>query len=215
MNKVDIKLYGILDPERSLGRSLGDLAKPAALGGTTLLQYRSKNAETAVMLEEAATIKTALADTSVPLIINDRVDVALACNAEGVHLGPDDMPVKTARELLGPKAIIGLSIKTTEQALSAPLELIDYAFVGGVFETQSKDNPTAMGVHGWMEIANLIKNRAPNMPVGAIAGIDESNVQSLFAAGCDGIAMISALFMKEDVRAETAKFLQFIEGAEQ
>ena len=109
-----------------------------------------------------------------PLLINDRVDVALAAGADGVHVGWDDMPVADARRLLGREAIIGLSIKTRAQIEAAPLDLLDYVCIGGVFETSSKDNKEPpVRPEGFAALAAHLRSRAPNMPVGAIAGIDE------------------------------------------
>ncbi len=211
MNQVDISLYGIVDPNRSRGRPLAELAKTSAENGATLIQYRDKQNDIRTMVENAKDIKQALQETSVPFIINDRVDLALACDADGIHLGQEDIKTEDARKLLGPNAIIGLSIKTQEQAENAPVEFLDYAFVGGVFDTQSKRNPTSIGIHGWIEIANILKNRSFNLPVGAIAGVDESNIGSLFEAGCDGVAMISALYMEDDIAAATKAFRELID----
>lgn len=211
MNAVDITLYGIVDPNRSKGRSLAELAKTSAENGATLIQYRDKQNDIRSMIENAKSIKQSLEGTNVPFIVNDRVDIALASGADGVHLGQEDMIAADARRLLGQEAIIGLSIKTNEQAEAAPVEILDYAFVGGVFDTQSKDNKSSIGIHGWTEIANLLKNRSFDLPVGAIAGIDESNIASLFEAGCDGVAMISALYMADDVAAATKELANLIE----
>jgi len=215
MNNVDITLYGIVDPNRSLGRPLPQIAKTSAENGATLIQYRDKQNDTRSMIGIAREIKSALASTGVPFIVNDRVDIALASEANGVHLGQEDMPPSDARRLLGEDAIIGLSIKTDEQAKTAPIEYLDYAFVGGVFETGSKENPVSIGISGWMEIANILKNREPDLPVGAIAGIDRANIGSLFKIGCDGVAMISALYMADDVAQVTSEFCHVIKEAKQ
>jgi len=203
MNTCDVTLYGIVDPERSQNRPLDELARISAENGVTIIQYRDKKSDIRAMIKNGRAMKQALEETNVPLIINDRVDVALACDADGVHLGQQDMPISDARTLLGPEAIIGISIKTIEEAKACPVDMIDYAFVGGVFVTHSKDNPTAIGIDGWIERANTIKNLAPNLPVGAIAGIDDNNIASLFEAGCDGVAIITALYMADDVGAAT------------
>jgi len=203
MNQVDVTLYGIVDPNRSKGRSLPELAKISAKNGATLIQYRDKQNDIRTMIENAKSIKQSLEGTGVPFIVNDRIDIALASNADGVHLGQEDMRAEDARALLGDDAIIGLSIKTVKQAENTPNDVLDYAFVGGVFDTQSKDNKVSIGIDGWIEIANILKNKTPNLPVGAIAGIDETNISSLFGAGCDGVAMISALYMAEDVADAT------------
>jgi thiamine-phosphate pyrophosphorylase len=110
--KVDVRLNAILDPEHANGRSLVDLARLAAAGGATLIQLRDKRSATRQMIEAARAIKAALAGTGVPLVVNDRVDVALIAEADGVHVGQEDMRAEDARRLLGPQAIIGLSIKS-------------------------------------------------------------------------------------------------------
>ena len=122
MNIVDVSLYGIVDPNRSKGRPLADLAKTSAENGATLIQYRDKQNDIRTMIETAKSIKQALKTTSVPFIVNDRVDIALACQADGVHLGQEDMRTEDARKLLGKNSIIGLSIKTSQQAKEAPIE---------------------------------------------------------------------------------------------
>lgn len=213
MNPVDLTLYGILDPERSRGRPLPQLAAEAVRGGATLLQLRDKFGDTRRMVDSARAIRAAIAGSGVQLLVNDRVDVALAAEAEGVHLGQDDMAIADARRIMGPDAIIGLSIKTLDEARAAPVELLDYACIGGVFDTASKDNPTSIGVAGWAERAEILRSRAPDMPVGAIAGIDATNTDSLIGAGADGVAIISALFMAPDVAAATRELAAIIAEA--
>ncbi len=210
---TDITLYGILDPNRSKGRSLADLAVSAAKGGVTILQYRDKDAGIREMIGQGRAIKQALDGSGVPLLINDRVDAALAIGADGVHVGQDDMPVSDARRLLGPDAIIGLSIKTMEHAENAPLGLLDYVCIGGVFDTMSKNNPTSIGVAGWKEIATYFRKSATRLPVGAIAGIDRSNVTGIIAAGADGVAIISGLFMADNVEEASHEMLVLIKRA--
>ncbi len=203
MNPCDVSLYGIIDPHRTRNRSLADLTRAAADGGITLLQYRDKDGDTRTLIENAVTIKQALSGYNVPLLINDRVDVALAVEADGVHVGQSDMTPKDARRLLGPNAIIGLTIKTEEHARQAPLDLIDYACIGGVYSTMSKENPTNIGLQGWAAIAAHFRHVAPKFPVGAIAGIDASNLEAVLKNGADGAAIISAIFMADDVKAAT------------
>jgi thiamine-phosphate pyrophosphorylase len=207
---VDLRLYALVDPDRNGGHELGGLAAALAEGGATLVQLRDKTGSTLRMVEEARAIKAALAGTFVPLLINDRVDVALAAGADGVHVGWDDMPVADARRLLGREAIIGLSIKTRAQIEAAPLELLDYVCIGGVFETSSKDNKEPpVRPEGFAVLAADVRSRAPNLPVGAIAGIDESNAADVVAAGADGIAVISALSLAADP-AQAARRLREI-----
>jgi thiamine-phosphate pyrophosphorylase len=207
---VDLRLYALVDPDTSGGHEIADLSRKVAQGGATLVQLRDKTGSTLRMIEEARAIKQALAGSFVPLLINDRVDVALAAGADGVHVGWDDMPVADARRLLGREAIIGLSIKTAEQVAAAPLDLLDYVCIGGVFQTSSKDNKEPpVRPDGFARLVALVRVRAPNMPVGAIAGIDQSNAASVVAAGADGIAVISALSVTPDP-AGAAKRLRAI-----
>lgn len=202
---ADLSLYVLVDPERSGGRPLAELAAAAADGGATLIQYRDKRAATARMIETAHAIRIALTGSGVPLLINDRVDVALAAGADGVHVGQDDMGVADARRLLGDEAIIGLTITSTEQAEAAAVALIDYACVGGVFATTSKDNPNPpIGIDGFVRIRQVFTRRWPRLPVGAIAGIDAGNAAALARAGADGVAVMSAVTMADDPRAAAA-----------
>src|SRR5262245_52536897 len=191
---VDVRLYALVDPERAGGRALPELARLVAAGGATLVQLRDKYGGTRAMIEAARAIREKLAPMGVPLLINDRLDVALAAGADGVHVGQEDMAVEDARRLLGPNAIIGLSIKTVAQAEAAPVELLDYVGIGGVFATTSKDNPDPpIGVAGLKRIADVFRRRAPTLPLCAIAGIDAGNAGPVVAAGADGVAVISAL----------------------
>ncbi len=197
----NITLYGILDPNRARGRDLAELAKAAVKGGATILQYRDKNAGIRELIETGRAIKSAITGSGVPLLINDRVDAALAIGADGVHVGQDDMRPADARQLLGESAIIGLTIKSEEHARSAPVEQLDYVCIGGVYDTLSKHNPTSIGVDGWQKIAQQFRDNSPKLPVGAIAGIDLSNVEEVIRAGADGVAIISAMFMADDVES--------------
>jgi thiamine-phosphate pyrophosphorylase len=196
--KVDLRLYALVDPDRAGGHTLPELSWLLAAGGATLVQLRDKHGDTRTMVEEARAIRENLAPMRVPLLINDRVDVALAANADGVHVGQSDMAVADARRLLGPGAIIGLSIKTPAQAEAAPVELLDYAAIGGVYATTSKDNPDPpIGVDGLARIAAIFRRRRPDLPICAIAGIDATNAAATVKAGADGVAIISALSLAE------------------
>jgi thiamine-phosphate pyrophosphorylase len=191
---VDVRLYALVDPARAGGHALADLARLLAAGGATLVQLRDKHSETRALVETARASKSALAPARIPLIVNDRVDVALAAHADGVHVGQDDMAVADARRLMGAGAIIGLSIKTEAQAQAAPVDLLDYVGIGGVYATTSKDNPDPpIGLAGLARIGEVLRRRAPKLPLCAIAGIDASNAGATVAAGADGVAVISAL----------------------
>jgi thiamine-phosphate pyrophosphorylase len=199
---VDLRLNAIVDPERAGGRDLADLARLCAQGGATLVQLRDKVSETRAMVERARAIKQALVPFAVPFVINDRIDVALAAKADGVHIGPDDMAVEDARALLGRDAIIGLSIKSVAEAEAAPVELIDYVGSGGVYVTLSKQQKNKpIGPEGLARIVAALRRRAPKLPLAGIAGIDASNAAEVIAAGADGVAVISALSLVPDPAA--------------
>lgn len=199
---VDVRLNAIVDPERSGGRNLADLARLCAEGGATLIQLRDKLSETCAMVATARAIKRALAPLGVPFVVNDRVDVALAAGADGVHLGQDDMTVEDARRLLGRDAIIGLSIKTVAEAEAAPVDVIDYVGSGGVYVTLSKTQKSApIGPDGLARVIATLHQRAPKLPVCGIAGIDAGNAGPVVAAGADGVAVISALSLAPDPAA--------------
>jgi thiamine-phosphate diphosphorylase len=177
-------LYAIID------RANLDLAMKYQQGGVTMLQYRAKNIDTRVMIDEARALKAAL---TIPLLINDRVDVALASHAEGVHLGQSDMHPRDARLLLGDKAIIGLTLKNAQHIIDAPVDCLDYACLGGVFETLSKHNPEPpLGLANLQNLVKLWRERTLK-PIGAIAGINASNAASVMQTGVNFIAVISAL----------------------
>jgi thiamine-phosphate pyrophosphorylase len=160
---------------------------------------RDKRGTTRAMMEEARALLGVLEPVGVPLLINDRVDVALAAQADGVHIGQDDMAPADARLLLGKTAIIGLSIKTLAQAESASLDELDYVAIGGVFATSSKDNTaTPIGIDGLRDIARTVRARKPGFPVCAIAGINARNAADVVAAGADGASVISALSLAPD-----------------
>jgi thiamine-phosphate pyrophosphorylase len=195
---LDLRLYALVDPAVSGGRSLADLATAIA-PSATLVQLRDKHGSTKAMIEEARALIGVLAPRDIPLLINDRVDVALAAEADGVHVGWDDMSPADARLLLGKTAIIGLSIKTLEQAKAAPLDLLDYVAIGGVYGTTSKDNTSApIGVAGLRSIVEVVRARKPDFPICAIAGINAENAGDVIAAGADGVAVISALSLSAD-----------------
>jgi len=214
MNRVDYRLNAIVDGSL---RDIGDLAQLAALAagnGATIIQYRDKDASTRLMVERASAIRAALAGSGVPLLVNDRIDVALAAGAEGVHLGRDDMDAQTARRLLGADAIIGVTVKNAadaDMAIGAPA---DYACIGGVFATLSKQNPDRpVGIDGFALLRNRIGAARPDLPVGAIAGIDAGRARQVVAAGAAGVAVISGIFRAADIAAATRDLRRAVDAA--
>jgi thiamine-phosphate pyrophosphorylase len=195
---VDLRLYALIDPAVAGGRALVDVAARVATSAT-LVQLRDKHGSTKAMMEEARALIAVLAPLDIPLLINDRVDVALAAEADGVHIGQDDMSPADARLLLGKTAIIGLSVKTVEQAKAAPLDLLDYVAIGGVYGTTSKDQTSGpIGLSGLRAIVQAVRARAPEFPICAIAGINAENATDVIDAGADGVAVISALSLAPD-----------------
>ena len=212
--RLDVRLNAIVDPERAGGHDLAELARLCAEGGATLIQLRDKLSETRVMVGAAKAIKKALAPLAVPFVVNDRIDVALAAGAGGVHLGPDDMAVEDARRLLGPHAIIGLSIKSVAEAEAAPIDLIDYVGSGGVYVTLSKQQKKApIGPAGLARIVGALRRRAPQLPLAGIAGIDAGNAAEVIAAGADGVAVISALSLAPDPAAAARRLRDIVDTA--
>ncbi|MGN7292899.1 thiamine phosphate synthase [Rhizobium sp. SAFR-030] len=207
MTRIDYRLNAIVDAGLADVGHLPDLAAIAAKNGATLIQYRDKTASTRLMIERAQAIRDALLGTGVPFVVNDRVDVALAAGADGVHLGADDMNAATARRLLGPGAIIGLTVKTQADADRAGRAPVDYACIGGVFETLSKVNPDPpVGLDGLKALRDTIRRLNPALPVGAIAGITLDRLPEVIAAGADGVAVISALFRTTDIAGAVRDF---------
>jgi thiamine-phosphate pyrophosphorylase len=206
---LDLSLYAILDPATAGGRPLPELARQIA-GSATLVQLRDKTSSTRAMVEAARAIQSVLTPANVPLLINDRVDVALVAEADGVHIGQDDMAPADARLLLGRGAIIGLSIKSVAQAQAAPLEYLTYVAIGGVFATTSKDSTDPpIGIGGLRAIVQAIRARAREFPICAIAGINDGNAADVIAAGADGVSVISALSLAPDP-ANAAKSLRAV-----
>jgi thiamine-phosphate pyrophosphorylase len=212
--KLDLTLYVLVDPAQAGGRSLGELAAAVAHGGATLVQLRNKTGSTREFIEQARAIRQALAGIRVPLLVNDRVDVALAAGADGVHLGRDDLEARMARRLLGPRAIIGSTVRSAADVAALAPGAIDYVCIGGVFATKSKDNPDPpIGLDGLARLGRLVRERAPGIPVGAIAGIDERNAGEVVRAGADGVAVVSAVIAASDPEAAARRLRGIVDAA--
>jgi len=209
---LDLRLYAIVDPEVSGGHDLGDLSRRLAAGGATLVQLRDKLSDTRVMVERARAVKAALG--TVPLLINDRIDVALASGADGVHIGWDDMAPQDARRLLGPDAIIGLTINSPQRADATDLGLIDYAGIGGVYGTTSKATKnTPIGTAGMARVIDALRRRKPGFATCGIAGITVVNAAPVIEAGADGVSVISALSLAPDPEKAAREMLGVVDAA--
>ncbi|KPJ67837.1 MAG: thiamine-phosphate pyrophosphorylase [Coxiella sp. DG_40] len=183
------KLYLIVDQLNCHQCDIETVVTEAIKGGVDAVQLREKNASTQEIIELGKKLQVLLYKHNVPLIINDRVDIAMALNANGVHLGQKDMPYHSARKLLGNKKIIGISVSNSEQAHKAQQWDVNYLGIGPVFETSTKlDTSPVIGIEGLRRICSISKH-----PIIAIGGINVTNAHSVLSAGATGIATVSAI----------------------
>ncbi len=192
-----------------LGRTHLDVAREAAKGGATIIQFREKRKSTREILEIAMALHKLLADKEIPLIINDRLDVALAVGASGVQVGQDDMPLDIARRFLGSERIIGVSARNLEEAVRAARGGADYLGVGPIFATPSKGD--AGEPIGLKALSDIKKN--VDIPIVAIGGVSPDNMETVIKAGADGVAVISAVALAPDMRKASEDLLRKIMGA--
>ena len=202
----DYSLYLVTDRRLSLGRSTVEVVAAAVSGGVTCVQLREKHCSTREFLEEARRVRELLVGTGVPLIINDRLDVALAVAADGVHLGQNDMHISDARRLVGERLVIGISAESVADAIRAEAEGADYIGVSPVFTTPTKmDTAPPLGLEGLREI-----RRAVRLPLVAIGSIRHDNAAEVLRAGADGLAVVSAIVSAPCPRTAAAALRQQI-----
>ncbi len=192
---VDYTLYLVTDRSFLGQRDLAKSVKEAVLGGATLVQLREKDVSSLDFYVLAQKVKAVTDHYQIPLIINDRLDIALAVDAAGLHVGQNDLPAAVARRILGPDKILGVSAARLEEALRAQEEGADYLGVGAVFPTATKDDARAVVMDELQKIKGSV-----TIPVVAIGGINEQNLPALKETGIDGIAVVSAILGKEDIR---------------
>ena len=203
MNKTG-KLHVLTDTSLQSRFTHAELARLAILGGADTIQLRDKTASTRELIEIALRMKEICSSLGIPLIVNDRLDVALASQADGVHLGQDDFPLRLARQILGPDVIIGGSAAVLEQARTCLDEGADYVGFGPVFPTSSKEDAgTVSGIH----ILKRVVETVP-LPIVAIGGITINNIKEVMQAGAKGIAVISAVCCQKDPEEATRKLAQ-------
>lgn len=205
--QFDLTLYLVTDPKLS-GGDLPGKVEAAIQGGVTLVQLREKIADSRQFLETALRVREVTDRYGIPLIINDRIDIALACNAAGVHLGQQDIPCKIAREILGPDKLIGVTAKTVEQAIQAERDGADYLGCGALFPSGAKPEAQPMTLSTLSEILASV-----HIPVTAIGGINAENVHLPVEAGANGVAVVSAILGQPDVSAAARKLREKIEAA--
>lgn len=192
----DYSIYLVTDDGCLQGRALLDCVREALEGGVTLVQYRAKTASSAEMYAEALQLKALCDSFNVPLIINDRLDIAMAVGAAGVHLGQDDLPCAAARKLLGEDYLIGVSAHNLAEAKAALQSGADYLGCGAVFGTATKADVQKLGTEGLAAIC-----KAKGLPVVGIGGVTADNYREVRAAGADGAAIVSGILAQPDIRA--------------
>lgn len=203
----DLSLYLVLDPDLCGGpQGMVETARLAAQHGVSAVQLRAPNWKKRQWLATAAELKAVLDPLGVPLIINDHIDVALAVDAAGVHVGQSDLPVTAVRKLLGPRKLLGLSVSNAAELAAVPLEWVDYLGIGPVYPTGTKlDAAAATGLALFCELV-----QAASLPVVAIGGIHAGNCAPLFAAGTHGVAVVSAICGQKDMALATKNILDEI-----
>jgi len=191
---TDYSLYLVTDRALSHGRSTREVVQAGVRGGVTCVQLREKRTTTRAFIEEALYVKACLNSSGVPLVINDRVDVALAVGADGVHLGQNDMPLDMARALVGTSMVIGVSVESVRDAVAAQRGGADYLGVSPIFATPTKSDTAApLGLAGLHAI-----RRAVRLPLVAIGGVNRRNAADVIGSGADGIAVVSAIVAADD-----------------
>jgi len=190
---VDYRLYLVTDRKLLGERNLEDSIERSIQGGVTLVQLREKSVSTLEFLQLAIRVKVITSRYHIPLIINDRLDIALAVDADGLHVGQDDLPMLKARELF-PNKIIGVSASTLEEALLAQQQGADYLGVGAVYSTATKTDAPEVS----LDQLSLIK-KSVTIPVVAIGGINQVNLQQVMATGIDGVSVVSAILAEKNI----------------
>ena len=199
------KLYLVTDDQQDLA-TLEHVVELSVAGGVTMVQVREKHGDVRAFIERAQRVKAILSGTGVPLIINDRVDVALAVDADGLHLGQSDMPAEIARRLIGEDKILGLSIENEQQLKEAEHLPIDYIGLSAIFATPTKTNTKKhWGVEGLKSALETTK-----LPIVGIGGINESNIPELMATGVHGLALVSAICQADDPKAAAQHLLSLM-----
>lgn len=204
--KDKLKLYLVTDRSLSRGRTLAQIITAAAAGGVTMVQLREKDITTSEFITLAQCVKECLKPLNIPLIINDRVDVALAVDADGVHIGQSDMPYNIARKLLGRDKIIGLSVENIDDLLAANDLDVDYVGISPVFATTTKtDTATPFGIDGLKEAVRLSAH-----PTVAIGGMNRDTARDVMLTGCNGIAVVSAISSADNPTEAAAELSDII-----
>lgn len=199
-DKKMMRLYAVTDRAWTGKMSLYEQVETALQGGATCVQLREKHLDRETFLQEARDLVQLCHRYGVPFIVNDEVDIAVECGADGVHVGQEDMKAADVRAKVGPQMMIGVSAHTVEEALEAVKNGADYLGVGAVFSTSTKTDVSVLSMETLRAVCNAVK-----VPVVAIGGISEHNLMQLSGSGVDGVAVVSAIFAAEDPKAAAQK----------
>ncbi len=206
-DKKTMLLYAVTDRAWTGRQSLYEQVEAALRGGVTCVQLREKELDEEAFLKEAMEIKDLCHKYKVPLFINDNVNVAIKCGADGIHVGQEDMAAGVVRSLVGENMIIGVSVHTVEEAIEAVKNGADCLGVGAVFSTSTKGDAKVLPMQTLSDIC-----RAVNVPVVAIGGLNRDNIMKLSGAGVDGVALVSAVFAAEDIEKECGELYRISEN---
>lgn len=204
--KVDYSLYLCTDRNLLNGKNFEETVELAIKGGVTIIQLREKNCSSREFLEIATSVKNITSKYKIPLIINDRIDIALAVDADGVHVGQDDLPCETAREILGEEKIIGVSVSTVAEAIKAEKDGANYLGVGAIFQTSTKTDAEIVTLDTLKKIRDSVK-----IPVVAIGGINKNNLSQIKNL-VDGVAVISAIISDNKPEDAAKDLLQILKS---
>lgn len=209
--EIDWSLYVVTDRPLAQGRPLTEVVRAAIAGGATVIQLREKDIDTRRFIELGQQLLSITRAADVPLIINDRVDVALAVDADGVHVGQDDMPASIARRLLGPDKLLGVTVSNVEEARQAQTDGADYLGTNAVFATPTKtDTGQPMGLEGLHQVSETVP-----LPLVGIGGVKIDNAAEVIRAGGAGVAVVSAVVAADDVEAAARRLREVIDAARQ
>ncbi len=202
-----LALYLVTDPDLCAKFGLIETVQAAVAGRVSIVQLRDKYATTAQLISQAKALQPILASHNVPLIINDDVEAAIACDADGIHVGQDDLDVVRVRQQVGPDKIVGLSVETVEAGLRVDAGIVDYVGISPIFATQTKgDHKPPVGFDGLADIVT-----SSPVPSVAIGGLNADHCEAVFAAGAEGIAVVSAICGKDDPHQATAIIRQQVD----
>lgn len=205
MDKVNYGLYLVTDTNICSREKLVSVTEAAIKGGVTLVQLREKDISTREFFAEALELKKLCKNYNVPLLINDRIDIALAVDADGIHIGQSDMPLKVSRKILGPNKIIGLSAGNVNQAVEAVSDGADYLGVGAVFPTSTKKDASNVGIEMLKQVRKSV-----DIPIVGIGGINPDNISQLYGSGIEGVAVVSCIMGSDDPYAVSKQLSQMV-----